>query len=141
MERPLLRSRSAGQSQILPPVTARQTSGLADGKRCNPDPTAWSLFLEQLMTFGFTTVLFRLSKFSSFTLSNPNLIVALKKAVKPSFSNLFLGTNYQLQVSTDLNTWTNNDSPFTPTNTTMPYPQYFDVGSWNQLFFRLQVAP
>jgi len=67
-------------------------------------------------------------------------IVALKKAVKPSFSNLYLGTNYQLQVSTDLTTWTNNGSPFTPTNSVMDYPQYFDVDNWNSLFFRVQAT-
>ncbi len=68
-------------------------------------------------------------------------IVGLRKAVIPSFSNLFLGTNYQLQVSGDLNTWTNQGASFTPTNTVMDYPQYFDVGDWNQLYFRLQTAP
>jgi len=68
-------------------------------------------------------------------------IVSFKKAVKPSFSNLYLGTNYQLQVSTDLNTWTNNGAPFTPTNTIMDYHQYFDVDDWGQLFFRLKVSP
>lgn len=68
-------------------------------------------------------------------------IVSLKKAVKPSFANLFLGANYQLQVSTDLNTWTNSGSPFTPTNSVMDYPQCFDADNWGELFFRLQVAP
>jgi hypothetical protein len=68
-------------------------------------------------------------------------IVSLKKAVKPSFSNLYLGTNYQLQVSSDLITWINSGSPFTPTNTVMDYPQYWDVDNWNDLFFRLQVSP
>jgi hypothetical protein len=68
-------------------------------------------------------------------------VVSLKKAVKPSFANLVLGTNYQLQVSTDLNTWTNSGLGFTPTNSVMDYPQYFDVDEWSQLFFRLQVAP
>ncbi|MGO8677108.1 MAG: LamG domain-containing protein [Limisphaerales bacterium] len=68
-------------------------------------------------------------------------IVSLKKAVKPAFANLFLGTNYQLQVSTDLSTWTNSGSAFTATNTSMVYPQYFDVDDWNQLFFRLQAGP
>lgn len=68
-------------------------------------------------------------------------IVTLKKAVKPSFSNLFLGTNYLLQVSSDLSTWTNQGSPFTPTNTVMDYPQYWDVDNWNSLYFRLQFAP
>jgi hypothetical protein len=67
--------------------------------------------------------------------------VNLIKAVKPSFSNLTLTTNYQLQVSADLNTWTNKGSAFTATNTSMIYPQYWDVDNWNQLFFRLQVAP
>ena len=67
--------------------------------------------------------------------------VSLVKAVKPAFSNLALGTNYQLQVSADLNTWTNQGSAFTATNTSMVYPQYWDVDNWNRLFFRLQVAP
>jgi hypothetical protein len=67
--------------------------------------------------------------------------VDLIKAVKPSFSNLTLTTNYQLQVSADLNTWTNQGSVFTATNTSMIYPQYFDVDNWARLFFRLQSVP
>jgi uncharacterized repeat protein (TIGR03803 family) len=68
-------------------------------------------------------------------------ILTLLKAVKPSFSNLTLSTNYQLQISSDMKTWTNQGSPFTATNTSMVYPQYWDVDNWNKLFFRLQVAP
>ncbi len=67
--------------------------------------------------------------------------IGLLKAVKPSFSYLAVGTNYQLQVSGDLNTWTNQGSAFTATNSSMVYPQYFDVANWNQLFFRLQLSP
>ena len=67
--------------------------------------------------------------------------IALIKAVKPAFNNLTLTTNYQLQVSGDLNTWTNQGSPFKATSTSMIYPQYWDVDNWNSLFFRLQVAP
>ena len=67
--------------------------------------------------------------------------VSLIKAVKPSFSYLSVGTNYQLQVSADLSTWTNQGSAFTATNTSMIYPQYWNVDNWSQLFFRLQVAP
>lgn len=67
--------------------------------------------------------------------------VNLIKAVKPSFSGLTITTNYQLQVSGDLNNWTNHGSPFTATNTSMIYPQYWDVDNWSQLFFRLQVFP
>ncbi len=68
-------------------------------------------------------------------------MVSLIKAVKPSFSYLALGTNYQLQVSADLSTWTNQGSAFTATNISMVYPQYWDVDNWNSLFFRLEVAP
>jgi hypothetical protein len=64
-------------------------------------------------------------------------IVGLIKAVKPSFSQLTIGTNYQLQVSTDLVNWTNSGSTFTATNSSMVSTQYFDVPNWNQLFFRL----
>jgi len=67
--------------------------------------------------------------------------ISLVKAVKPSFSNLWLGTNYQLQVSADLSNWTNQGSAFTATNTSMIYPQYWDVDNWSSLFFRLQVGP
>jgi len=67
--------------------------------------------------------------------------VGLVEAVIPTFSNLHLGTNYQLEVSTSLSgTFTNYGSPFTATNSTMIYPQYFNVANWNQFFFRL-VAP
>jgi hypothetical protein len=68
-------------------------------------------------------------------------LVNLIKIVQPSLANLTIGTNYQLQVSTDLNTWTNNGSVFTATNAAVIYPQYFDVSNWGELFFRLQVAP
>jgi hypothetical protein len=67
--------------------------------------------------------------------------VGLLQAVKPSFSNLTISTNYQLQVSTDLSTWTNSGSPFTATSTNMISPTYFDVVNWGELFFRLRVAP
>jgi hypothetical protein len=67
--------------------------------------------------------------------------VNLIEALKPSFSSLYVGTNYQLQISGDMNTWTNYGAAFTATNSSMIFPQYFDVGNWNSLFFRLQVSP
>jgi len=67
--------------------------------------------------------------------------VGLKKAVTPTFTDLLVGTNYQLQLSLDLLNWTNQGSPFTATGPTMVYPQYFDVDNWNQLFARLTVVP
>jgi len=73
--------------------------------------------------------------------SPPGVEVVLIKAVKPSFMDLSLGTNYQLQVSTNLNIWSNFGAPFIATNTNMVYPQYFDVDNWNSLYFRVQVSP
>jgi hypothetical protein len=70
-----------------------------------------------------------------------DVLVGLIKAVQPLFSSLVIGTNYQLQISTNLSgTFTNYGSTFAATNSTIIYPQYFDVADWNQLFFRL-VAP
>ncbi len=69
------------------------------------------------------------------------LQIGLIKAVKPAFWELFIGTNYQLQVSTDLTNWINEGSVFPATNPTMVFPQYFDVDNWNSLFFRLQQSP
>jgi len=67
--------------------------------------------------------------------------VALIKAVKPSFSYLTPTTNYQMQISGDLKTWTNYGAAFTATNTSMVYPQYFDVDNWNSLYFQLTIVP
>jgi N-acetylneuraminic acid mutarotase len=70
---------------------------------------------------------------------DPQLLrVNLVKAVKPSFCNLDVGTNYQMQISSDLTTWTNYGSPFTATNASMVYPEYFDVDNWGKLYFRVQ---
>lgn len=67
--------------------------------------------------------------------------VDLLRAIKPIFKNLALATNYQLQISTDMNTWTNHGQPFTATNTFMVYPQYWDVVNWSEKYFRLQIVP
>lgn len=67
--------------------------------------------------------------------------VDLIKAVKPLFTNLSVGAKYQLQISPDMETWTNEGSPFTATGASMVYPQYWDVDNWNSLYFRLQVVP
>jgi hypothetical protein len=67
------------------------------------------------------------------------LQISIVKAVKPAFSGLLIdGTNYyQLQVSSDLKTWTNSGAPFKATKPSLVYPQDFDVEDWSQLFFRL----
>lgn len=65
----------------------------------------------------------------------------LIKAVKPSLSNLAIGATYQLQVSGDLITWTNQGTVFAATNSSMVNMPYFDVPNWNQLFFRVVTSP
>ncbi len=68
-------------------------------------------------------------------------VLNVRKAVYLDSSNLHVGINYQVQVSTDLNTWTNSGGPFTATNSTWRSANYWDVDNWGKLFFRLQVAP
>lgn len=61
--------------------------------------------------------------------------------VLPTFSNLTVGTNYQLQVCTSLTgTFTNYGSTFIATNGCMVYPRYLDANQ-SQLFFRVKTAP
>jgi hypothetical protein len=67
--------------------------------------------------------------------------VAVIKAVKPSFSDLIIGTKYQLQYSADLSVWTDEGTPFIATEPTMAYPQYWDVDKWTDLFFRVKALP
>jgi hypothetical protein len=54
---------------------------------------------------------------------------------------LKVGTNYQLQLSRDLNTWTNSGTGFIATNAFWRTTNYWDVGDWGALFFRLQTSP
>jgi len=61
-------------------------------------------------------------------------------AVIPLLYNLALGSNYQLQVSSDLNTWTNTGSAVTATTNNMMYPGYWGADD-GQAFFRLLVSP
>lgn len=65
-------------------------------------------------------------------------IISVQKAVYLTSSNLWAGTNYQVQSSTDLINWTNQGSVFTATNSSWRSTNYWDVANWNQLFFRLQ---
>ncbi|MGD0350930.1 MAG: hypothetical protein ABSB84_11560 [Verrucomicrobiota bacterium] len=64
-------------------------------------------------------------------------IINIQKAVYLTSSNLWTGSNYQVQASTDLLNWTNQGSVFTATNSSWSSTQYWNVSNWNQLFFRL----
>lgn len=65
----------------------------------------------------------------------------VKKAVYVDSTTLKVGTNYQLQVSSDLKTWTNHGSPFISTNANWRSVDYWDVDNWTELYFRLQNVP
>jgi hypothetical protein len=63
-------------------------------------------------------------------------LLTLRKAVFAKTSDLEIGTTYQLQLSTDLQTWTNYGPAFTATNSNWR-SDYQDV-DWDQLYFRLR---
>lgn len=68
-------------------------------------------------------------------------IVNIRKAVYLDSSNLLVGTNYQVQASSDLINWTNQGSIFAATNSSWRSTNYWNVADWNQLFFRLITSP
>ena len=66
-------------------------------------------------------------------------ILDIGKAVYLVSSNLWVGSNYQVQISTTANgTYTNYGAPFTATNAVWQSVNYWSVEDWNQLFFRLK---
>ena len=64
--------------------------------------------------------------------------LTIHKAVYLDSGMLSLGTNYQLQVSSDLLNWTNQGAPFTATDSYWRPTNYWDVENWGTLFFRLK---
>jgi hypothetical protein len=65
-------------------------------------------------------------------------LLSIRKAVYLDTYNLFVGSNYQVQVSSDLMNWTNYGRVFTATNAYWRSTNYWDVENWNQLFFRME---
>lgn len=63
--------------------------------------------------------------------------VSLIKAVTLQDYSLTVGSNYQVQVSTDLINWTNQGPVFTATSSYWQSTNYWQVANWNQLFFRI----
>jgi hypothetical protein len=64
-------------------------------------------------------------------------LLTIRKAVYADSTDLTIGTAYQLQLSTDLVTWTNHGAPFNATNSTWR-SDYQDVENWGKLYLRLQ---
>jgi hypothetical protein len=68
-------------------------------------------------------------------------IINIQKAVYLTSNNLWTGSNYQVQASSDLVNWTNQGSAFNATTNYWRSTNYWDVANWSQLFFRLQLVP
>jgi hypothetical protein len=68
-------------------------------------------------------------------------LVQFVKAFTVDYAHLSIGTNYQLQASTDLSSWTNYGAPFTATDTNYTNTSYQRISDWGKLFFRLKIAP
>jgi hypothetical protein len=64
-------------------------------------------------------------------------LLNIQKAVYLNTYNLSVGSNYQLQFSSDLLKWSNYGGVFTATNNYWQSTNYWNVSNWNQLFFRL----
>jgi hypothetical protein len=71
-----------------------------------------------------------------YTIEAPSSLT-IHKAVYVDTAALAVGTNYQLQVSSDLTNWTNQGAPFTASNNFWRSANYWDVENFNELFFRL----
>jgi hypothetical protein len=70
------------------------------------------------------------------------MINKVDETVGLSFSNLIVGANYQVQVSTNLNySFTNHGAPFPATDSSMHYPSSWNVDERNSLFFHVQLVP
>jgi hypothetical protein len=67
----------------------------------------------------------------------PKPALNIIKAVALQSYSLQVGTNYQVQASTDLINWTNQGAAFSATNSIWQSTGYWPVGNWNQLYFRL----
>lgn len=62
-------------------------------------------------------------------------------ALAISFQRLQVGTNYQLQASSDLNTWSNTGAVFAATNPSQAYMQPLGAANLQHLYFRLMAIP
>jgi hypothetical protein len=129
------------QATGLVPNAVPQSSDLFIGANANANDETVSFYSGALDELRIYNRAFSDSEVEQLYAYESGPEVDLIKAVKPSFRKLALTTNYQMQISADLRTWSNYGASFTATNTTMIYPQYFDVDNWNSLFFRVQSLP
>jgi len=120
---------ASGQGSI-----SSDASGLIIGGASHPVSGAYNRNVDDVQIYNQA---FSDSQVQQLYQSQSSPLVNLVKAVTVSFSNLTVGTNYQLQVTSNLNSWTNVATPFTATNSFMISSNYWNVSDCNQLFFRL----
>ncbi len=68
-------------------------------------------------------------------------ILSIQKPFYLTTASLSTGSNYQVQVTSDLVNWTNQGSAFTATNNYWSSTNYLNGVNGNPLFFRIQCAP
>jgi hypothetical protein len=73
----------------------------------------------------------------AFEASKPQPVVQLAKAITVDCAQLTVGSNYQVQVSTDLTNWSNWGNPFTATSTSYTNSTFERVSDGGQRHFRL----
>lgn len=64
--------------------------------------------------------------------------VSLRKAVYLESDNLLVGSTYKIQQSLDMTNWVDSGPTFQATNYLWRSTNYWDVGEWEQYFWRLQ---
>jgi hypothetical protein len=69
--------------------------------------------------------------------TKPQPVVQLVQAITVDGANLTVGSNYQIQVSTDLINWSNWGNPFTATSATYTNTTFERMPGWGQSYFRL----
>ena len=67
--------------------------------------------------------------------------VQFVKAFTVDYASLTVGSNYQLQASADMTTWTNWGSRFTAISVNYTNTDYHRIDNWNSLYFRLKLVP
>ncbi len=74
------------------------------------------------------------------SLAGISLHIGRHGVLTPAFSDLMPNVRYQLEISSDLQHWTNYGEPFMATNASMVYPAGWDSSGADRLFFRLRPA-
>jgi hypothetical protein len=63
--------------------------------------------------------------------------LGMGRAVYLNFTNLWIGSQYQVQASPDMVTWTNSGAPFTATNANWRSTDYWATDNSGPLYFRV----